>query len=152
MATDDLERLDADDLGQSVPAVYARSVAEADQYAQLLLDHDIPHVVDEDYEPDAPADAAARNGSVPVLVPESFLDEARDIIAEFDEMVPFTDEDDQPVGQEFQDDDEYGSLGVAGAEVLLPGGEDEEEDEQEEDEDVEDVDGLDDEDEDDKPC
>ena len=151
MTTDDLERLDADDLGQYVPAVYARSVAEADQYAQLLLDHDIPHVVDEDYEPDDPAGAAARNGSVPVLVPESFLDDARDIIAEFDEMAPFTDEDDQPVGQEFQDEeDEYGALGVAGAAVLLPGAEEEEEDEQEEDEDVEDVDDLDDEDE--EPC
>jgi len=140
MTADDLERLDADDLGEYTPAVYARSVAEADQYAQLLLDHDIPHLVDEDYEPEEPEESPAVKGGVPVLVPESLLDEAQDIIAEFDEMAPYTDEDDQPAGGDYQDEDDYSPLDVGGEDALLV------EDEEEEDGDVDVGDDLDDED------
>ena len=120
MPTDDLKRLDADELGQYVPAVYARSAREAEQYAELLADHGIPSVVDADYEPgQSEANNPAPTGGVPVLVPGSLLDDARDIVAEFEEMAPYVDEDDQPAGSACDDEEELSAMGVDGQGALL---------------------------------
>ena len=39
-----------DEADQYVPVLYAHSVEEAERYCQLLEDHDIPAIVDDDYE------------------------------------------------------------------------------------------------------
>ena len=88
---------DDEDLGDPVPVVYASSVEEAEWYCQLLEDHDIHGVIDEDYTgPPPPAASGPRTG-VPVLVPESLAEESREIIAKMDEVEVFDEE---------QDDDE----------------------------------------------
>lgn len=96
-----------------VPALFARDIEEAEQYRELLSDHDIPARAgpdDELADPDAD-DAehrlAGRRGithGVPVLVPEALLDEASEIIADREEFAEFDEEDDDL--DEDEDEDE----------------------------------------------
>ena len=75
-----------------VPAVVARSAAEAEEYYQLLSDHDIPAMIgDEDIEvgKDEDLKSAKRRGmsrGVPVLVPDVMLDEASEVIADREDL------------------------------------------------------------------
>jgi hypothetical protein len=83
-----------------VPAVFARSPAMAEEYRELLNDHDIPAILGTD-EDEAEAQRPAEPGSppgkrnreqamkdfsrgVPILVPEEMLDEASEILADRD--------------------------------------------------------------------
>jgi len=83
-----------------VPVVVVRTRAEAEEYCQLFSDHDIPAKMgdgDSD-ETDAPA-----IDGVPVLVEEDRLDEAKEIIADREDLEEFQAADDE---DELDDDDD----------------------------------------------
>jgi cobalamin biosynthesis protein CobT len=118
-----------------VAAFFARNIDEAEEYCELLCDHDIPARAGLDEELLAEADpdhrAASRLGmthGVPVLVPESLLDEASEIIADREDFDEFEDEE-EPDEQE--DEEDFGIGEVAASDLIS---EDEEEDEEEEEE------------------
>ncbi len=119
-----------------VPAVFARSVEEAEVYRELLNDHDIPAIVgiDEDLKaadaPKAPRRRGMTHG-VPVLVPEALLDEASEVIADREDADEFADTEDEV---EEEEEEEFEEL-----KPLSPDGEESEEDEEGDDDEVEDV-------------
>lgn len=126
----DIESFDKDDY---VPAFFARNIAEAEEYCQLLGDHEIPARagLDEELLADADPDhrAASRRGmthGVPVLVPECLLDEASEIIADREGFDEFGDEEET---DEEEDEDDFGLGEVAASDLL--GGKDDDEDEEE---------------------
>ena len=143
---DDLERSE-EDFEDFVPAVFARSAEEAEEYREILNDHDIPAIVGDDgligdkpggrQKPPAPK---GMTRGVPVLVPEVLLDEASEVIADrdYDELQEEeTDED---------EDEEVGLAGGTGEDADLAAedvaaraaiyGDDEEEEEEEEEDDL----------------
>jgi len=127
----DSESFDKDDY---VPAFFARNLAEAEEYCELLSDHEIPARagLDEELLADADPDhhAASRRGmthGVPVLVPESLLDEASEVIADREDLDEF--EDDEEEEEEEEEDEEDFGLGEVAADDLL-GDEDDDEDEE----------------------
>ena len=89
-----------------VTAVVARNRGEAEQYRDLLSDHDIPAIVD-DEELDDDDDKASRSKGithgVQVLVPEVLLDEASEVIADREDVEDFDIDDEL---DEDEDDDE----------------------------------------------
>jgi hypothetical protein len=121
------------ELGDFVPAVFARSLEEAEEYRQLLDDHDIPAIVaDEDQSAGPPGQPPPRKGfsrGVPVLVPEALLEEAGDVIAEHGEGDAFGLEEKE------EDETEDETFTLDGAE---PAEEDLEDDDEEEDDKEED--------------
>lgn len=120
-----------------VPAVFARNSQEAAEYCELLNDHDIPATVGSDEHGEDAAQSRRRGAGprrsgrrgmtrgVPVLVPETLLDEASEIIAEREEFVEIN-------GGDEEDEDEDDEIG---------GGDDQDEapDEEEPEEEVEDA-------------
>jgi hypothetical protein len=93
------EEFDMSSDEEYVPAVFARSLDEAEEFRQLLEDHGIEAILGDEEEdatvaadPDTTVDAITHG--VAVLVPEMYLDEASEIIA------------DREDGDEFEDDDE----------------------------------------------
>ena len=97
---------DEETYGSFVPAVFARSMAEAEVYCELLNDRDIPTVIgvgvaagDEQDEKTPPLSDMSHG--VPVLVPEALLDEAGIVIAEQESVDDYVGEDDED-----EDDDE----------------------------------------------
>ena len=131
MAYDDDYDVDSEDLGEYVPVTYARTPDEAERYRQLLEDHDVPAVVDEDYEPGASPAWKSTGAGVPVLVPESLLEDAREFLAEIEEMAALPDEEDEVYDDE-EDDDLTGEAGYGRKTAVS--GEDDLEDDLEEDE------------------
>ncbi|MBI5724699.1 MAG: hypothetical protein HZA50_12120 [Planctomycetes bacterium] len=102
-----------EDLGQFVTAVFARDSGEALELMELLEDHDIPAQVGEEDEEDRPRKARGKSSKpaagrgVPVLVPEELLEEAREVIAERNEIDEFdVEEDDQDEDDEEDEEDE----------------------------------------------
>ena len=75
-----------DEADQYVPVLYAHSVEEAERYCQLLEDHDIPAIVDDDYEDVESFHSSGVRQGVPVLAPGSFREEAQSLIASLEEM------------------------------------------------------------------
>ena len=146
MAADDetTEPESSGDEGDYVPAFFARDMEEAGEYCELLADHDIPAragIEDELTAEDSEHRTAGRRGmthGVPVLVPETLLDEASEIIADREDFANFEEDD---IAEEDADDEEFG---LAPAE---PGADEEDEDD-EDDEDEEDF--LDDDDDEDE--
>lgn len=125
------ESRDADgEPGDFVPAVFARSIEEAEDYRQLLDDHDIPAIVADEEQAGATAPPGLRKGfsrGVPVLVPEAMLEEAGEVIAERDETDAFgLDEDEE------ESEDEAFALDGTEPENLEAEGTDQEEDDQDE--------------------
>ncbi len=104
MSLDEITDREDDDLGDYVPVAYARSADEADWYCQVLEDHDIPARADEDYAPPPPVAGQPVLPGLPVLVPESMLEEARGVIAEVEGMEVF----DADADEEEEDQDELG--------------------------------------------
>jgi hypothetical protein len=96
------------ELGQYVPVVYAGSVDEADWYRQLLEDHDIAAVVDDEYTAEPPEDVKGPPTGTAVLVPEAVLEEAKEVVTEVDDMegLEAFGEDADDVGDD--EDEEYG--------------------------------------------
>lgn len=105
--------VDPEDLGEYAPAVYGQSHEEAEKYRQLLEDHDVPAVIDEDYEPTAARATGTVQEGVPVLVPESLLEEAKGYIASMEEMNELVDNEGYLDGE----DDENGYGGVGGLDI-----------------------------------
>jgi hypothetical protein len=129
MPSDEME-LDPSERDEYVPAVYARSEQEAEALRQLLEDHDIEAVIgydelDDRGEPDAVA--GVMSGGVPILVPEIYLDEASEIIADREDVDEY-----EPEIEEEQDEEADETLeGFEEAEpeeLFLPDEEEEEED------------------------
>ena len=90
-----------------VPAVFARSAKEAEQYRQLLEDHDIEAIIGgEDFEARINVEAVqgGRAHGLPVLVPETCLDEAGEVIANREDL----DEFDLNDKADEEDEDEHG--------------------------------------------
>ena len=134
-----------EEYGGFIPAVFARSIEEAEAYRKLLDDHDIPAIIDIE-ESEVKVEPAEGGGNrrglsrgVGVLVPEELLDEASVIIADLENADEFDvddeqdDEEDETEGLVLELDDEE----VAGEEF-----------DEDLDEDDEDIDELDDDDED----
>lgn len=72
-----------------VPVVFARSDDEAEEYRQLLEDHEIDVAVgfeELDERGECVAETTRNRRGVPVLVPEIYLDEASEIISERDDL------------------------------------------------------------------
>ena len=114
--------------GDFVPVFFARNFEEAEEYCDLLIDHDIPARpgVDEELPGEGSPEqrSADRRGlthGVAVLVPEALLDEASEVIADREEFGEFG-EDDEDVEED--DDEALGLTGVDSQEAFL---EDEEE-------------------------
>lgn len=96
-----------DDAG-FVPVVVAGSAEEAEQFRQLLADHDIPVVIDTDEGLEGLAEALPDEDDsdemeqgIAVLVPEGMLDEAGTVLAEREEFDVLAEED---VADEDDDD------------------------------------------------
>ena len=104
MAYDSDYDVGSEDLGEYVPVIYARSPDEADKYRQLLEDHDIPAMVDEEYEPGPIRASRKAFGGVPVLVPQSLLEDAREFITEIDEITALGSEEDDLYDDEEEQD------------------------------------------------
>jgi len=116
-AEDEPLELEASDDDDYVPAFFARNIDEAEEYCELLSDHDIPARagLDEELLTEADPDqrAASRLGmthGVPVLVPERLLDEASEVIADREDLGDF-DIDDEEEADEIDDDDVPFGLG-----------------------------------------
>jgi len=129
------EPFDSESFGKDnyMSAFFARNIEEAQEYCELLSDHDIPARAGLDEELLAKADpehrAANRRGmthGVPVLVPESLLDEASEIIADREGFDEFEDKEET---DEEEDEEDFGLGEVAAADLL--GGKDDDEDEEE---------------------
>ena len=83
-----------------VAAVVARSHSEAQRYRDLLEDHGIPAIIeDERSQEEGPGLPTLLRQGIPVLVPEALLDEASEIIADRENLSEFKlvdeDEDDE---------------------------------------------------------
>ena len=128
-----------DEADQYVPVLYAHSVEEAERYCQLLEDHDIPAIVDDDYEDlEAFENSEVRQG-VAVLAPGCCQEEAQALIANVEKMGELVDQEGKPLdegsdrggGHGFPEDDydleEGESFGEAeGADRVSGYGEDDE--------------------------
>lgn len=94
-----------------VAVVFARDENEAEQYCELLEDHDIPAIIGDEKmgEGDKTEEAGAKGAvpaisrGVPVLVPEVLLDEAGEVVADHDDTGDFQFDDED----ELEDDDEF---------------------------------------------
>jgi hypothetical protein len=129
---DDRQRLRDEDEEEYVPAVFAETIDEAEQYAQIFRDHDIDAIVDDEYEDPDEDDEADLRQAVAVLVPESARDEAGALLDELEEAEVLILDDDEEF--EDEDDEEDELIETDGADSL--GFDDEEEDPlEEEDED-----------------
>ncbi len=98
-----------EDFTDFVPVAFARSVEDAEQYRELLNDHDIPALVASQEELDEnkarqPDGQSAITHGVPVLVPDVLLDEASEIIADREDADEFGNNDDD-LAEEKDDDD-----------------------------------------------
>jgi hypothetical protein len=93
-----------EEMDDYAPAIFARSPEEAEEYCQLLEDHDIPAVVDEEYQPPGKGRRRQKGGGVAVLVPESLLEDARAFIAEMEEREKVLDEDELEEDQDEEED------------------------------------------------
>ena len=108
MPVEDDHHVHAGELGEYVPVVYAGSVDEADWYRQLLEDHDIAAVVDDEYAEEPPEDIKGPPTGTAVLVPEATLAEAKEVITEFDDMEGL-----EAFGEEAGDDEDEEEYGLS---------------------------------------
>ena len=103
-ADDDLDGFDTKEQDEHVPLLYADSVEEAERICQILEDHDVPALPDEEYE-DPEADEQGQQG-VAVLVPESMVDEAEAILDDLEELEALGEEE-----EDFEDEEDEEDLG-----------------------------------------
>ena len=116
-----------DEHGDYVPVLFVRMPAEADEYVELLNDHDIPAVVaDRDAEEGKPFVVPQSPGrGIPVLVPENLLDDASEVIADREDLDEFGEGEEDDV-EDDEDEEDFG-LGEVAPDDLLGDEEEEEE-------------------------
>jgi hypothetical protein len=132
-----------DNLTGFVPAAFARDQEEAQQYRELLEDHDIPAIVGQEdlgVDQDETLEVSSKRmpRGVPVLVPEVLLAEAGEVIADRDDAGGL--QVDQDADLEDEEDefeftegpDEKPNLDVNNDEFLEDEGIDQDDDEDEE--------------------
>ena len=94
-----------------VPVIMARSRQEAEEYCQLFEDHDIDVVMgDEDLddtEVKGKLPSSLPVGGIPILVAEDMLDEAREVLADREDVEDFALADDEDEFEEEDDEDEF---------------------------------------------
>ncbi len=99
---------DADRNNCYVSAVVARSQADAEKYRELLYDHEIPAILEEDDESPAPrpqhSHTRRMTHGVSVLVPEPLLDEASEVIADREDLEEFEPDGDDVLEEEGEED------------------------------------------------
>jgi len=103
MSEDD-ESLEHEEHSDFVPAVFARDVTEAEEYRELLEDHDIPAMVGTEEDTGGTRRRRMSRG-VPVLVPEALLDEASEVIAECEDSDEFESGDEEEELLEEEDEE-----------------------------------------------
>ena len=128
-----------ENIGEFVPAVFARNAEDAEEYRELLEDHDIPAIigVDDEEEKESVGRAGRRRGlshGVPVLVPEALLDEASEIIADREENDDFVENDEEDEDDDEEEEEEFNEEELDEEEELLESEDDKDEDEEEDDE------------------
>lgn len=143
---DEGDRIDFGASDEYVTAIYVETPDEAEQYVQLLADHDIDAMIGSEEDEDLPP---SMSEGVAVLVPADQLDEAAEVIADHEESGGFVLEAEELEEQEdeYDETEDMEELDVDEDDDLLPldlGGDDDE------DEDADDE-YLDDDEEDDQP-
>ena len=115
-----LEVPDDDDPG-FVPVVFVASLDEAERFRQLLDDHDIPAVIAADNGIANGEDSESRLGQLAgtaqgtaVLVPQVLLDDASQVIADFEDTEGFQPADDELGEDEEEDEDEFDMIEEVG--------------------------------------
>lgn len=110
-----------DEESDFVPVVFLRSPDEAERFRQLLDDHDIPAVVATDNEIAGSEDSETRVGRLAgttqgtaVLVPAVLLDDASQVIADFEDAERVQDAADEIDDDEDDDEDEFGLIEEVG--------------------------------------
>jgi len=114
-----------EEYAEFVLAVLARNQAEAEQYRELLNDHDIPAVIcaetvevvktgeaDEQGDVADPPPERQMTHGVPIMVPDAMLDEASEIIADREDVDEFQCAEADEL--EDEDDEEFGFNGTVG--------------------------------------
>ena len=92
---DPASQRDADPVEEFVAVAYARDGDQAEHLAELLSDHEIPAEVDEN------ASGGQSTCGVAILIPAEMLEEATDVIDQYEEM-----DDVIAAGDEYDEDDE----------------------------------------------
>jgi hypothetical protein len=112
-----IELPEDDDGEEYVPAVFARSDEEAEEFCELLNDHDIPAMIGTEIEESPPAGKQAMTRGVPVMVPDSMLDEASEIIADREDDEEFLiDEEGEELEEDEEEEEEFGFSGAGESE------------------------------------
>jgi hypothetical protein len=114
-----------------VLAFRAHSTAQAEAFCQLLEDHEIPALVGEEAEDVLNVDElpAPREG-IAICVPETFLEEAQEIVADMEDCEDFEDfEDDLDAEDEESEIDFDDGMSEATEESLGATGDDDDDDE-----------------------
>jgi len=95
-----------------VPVLMATSIREAEEYCQLFSDHDIDAVIGDEELAEADIDCKLPGrgmiGALPVLVAEEMLEEAREIIADRENVAGFGLGGEDDFDDAEQDDDDLG--------------------------------------------
>jgi hypothetical protein len=91
-----------------VPVIVARTREEAEEYCQLFEDHDIDVIAGDDDLEETTVKAKAVSlppvGGIPILVAEDMLDEAREVLADRENVEEFQVVADE--GDEFDEEDD----------------------------------------------
>ncbi len=114
-----------------VPVIAARDVDEAQDLQALLSDHDIPAILATEAPDDEPPPEAAQG--IPILVPQSMLDEAMEVIADRTDRTDFL-LNEEDLEEDEEEEDELEGFEEEQAEDDLSYDDEEEEEEEEEEE------------------
>lgn len=124
-----------------VPAVVARSIEEAEEYRELLSDHDIPAIIGQEEEEGKSGKPPKRKGlspGIPVLVPDVLLDEASEVIADREDVDEFVEAEGEEGDEEEETEEVAGPADAEESEEFEADDDESEEEEDEEDDEEED--------------
>jgi hypothetical protein len=125
---DDDQNWEEDLYKDYMPVAYGRDEDQATQLVDILNDHEIPAEVGETVED--------LSGGIPVLVPADLLDEAKDVIEDYEGLEGLVLADDE-YEDEDDDEDSEGFEELDEEDLFLGEGDGEEEEEEEDDDDEE---------------
>ncbi len=94
----------AHDLSEYVPVIFARGIADAENFKYALEERGIPTLVESDSNGISPLSTLTRR--VPVLVPAEMLDDASEMIARIEQQ-PMAGFDDDDLDDDDDDLDDY---------------------------------------------